>query len=87
MARRVASASLIGLAVFVLAACGERPQIQPAAKEEGSRNRAPTSQAWTGTTGEFKTGEWTPGDRASWERQMRVRAQAQNEHVRISGGG
>jgi hypothetical protein len=72
--------------VALLAACGEQPQIQPAAKDSVTRNSRPGSQAWNGTTGEFKTGEWTPGDRVSWERQMRVRAQAQNEHVRISGG-
>ena len=69
---------------LALVACTERPQMQPAAKQ-GARN-APTSQAWTGTTGEFKTGQWTPGDQASWERQMRVRSQGQNEYVRIQGG-
>lgn len=70
-------------AVLVMAACTERPQVQPAAKQ-GARS-APTSQAWTGTTGEFKTGQWTPGDQASWERQMRARSQSQNEYVRIQG--
>lgn len=70
-------------AMLVLAACTERPQTQPAAKQ-GTRN-APSSQAWTGTTGEFKTGQWTPGDQASWERQMRARSQGQNEYVRIQG--
>jgi len=70
-------------AMVVLAACTERPQMQPAAKQ-GARN-APTSQAWTGTTGNFKSGQWTPGDQASWERQMRVRIEGQNEYVRIQG--
>ena len=74
---------IVAGAALLLAACGERPQVQPAAKQ-GARN-APTSQAWTGTTGEFKTGQWTPGDQASWERQMRVRSEGQNEYVRIQG--
>ena len=59
---------------LVLAACGERVQTTTVGTE-----RKPTPTAGTRTARYLAPG-WKPGDKASWEAQMRVRAQNQNDY-------
>ncbi len=71
---------MIGRIVFVaalaaaLSACGEKPQTAATKKSEG--------KPWEGVQKSHMAQGWKPGDQASWESQLRVRAQAQNEYVR-----
>lgn len=59
-----------------LSACGEKAQTaQPAAKKSDGK-------AWDGAQNAFVAEGWKAGDQASWETQMRLRAQNQNEYSR-----
>lgn len=67
--------ALIVLALAAgLAACGEKPQTAATKKSDG--------KPWEAAQNEFVTGSWKPGDQASWETQMKTRAQGQNEYAR-----
>jgi ABC-type glycerol-3-phosphate transport system substrate-binding protein len=57
-----------------LAACGEKPQTAATKKSD--------SKPWEAAQNEFVTGSWKAGDQASWEAQMKTRAQGQNEYSR-----
>ena len=72
---RVLVVSLIA-ACSVLAACGEKPQNLGARKAE--------TQAYQGAAAAFTAPGWKAGDAASWELQMKKRAEAQNEYARAS---
>jgi hypothetical protein len=65
---------------FALGACGERPQ------EVGSSpvKKADTPAA-AGASNAYVAPGWKTGDAASWDQQMRKRAQGQNEYSRIAG--
>lgn len=59
-----------------LAACGEKPQTaQPAMKKSDGK-------AWDAAQNGYVEPGWKSGDEASWETQMRARAQNQNEYTR-----
>jgi len=60
----------------VLAACGEKPQTATARKADG-----PPS---AGNTGTHTAPGWKAGDATSWEAQLKVRSQGQNEYSRAS---
>ncbi|MEO7128954.1 MAG: hypothetical protein ABI040_08860 [Rhodoferax sp.] len=64
-------------AVLTLAACGEKPQtLSSGVKLDAA--------AYTGPASPFTAAGWTPGDKTSWERELKVRTQAgQNEYNRI----
>lgn len=63
--------------VALLAACSEKPQTADMRKSD--------SQPWAGAPGDpYVASGWKPGDQASWEEQMRKRAQGQNEYSRAS---
>jgi hypothetical protein len=62
-------------AALVLAACGEKPQTANPSKHD--------EKAWTGASDPYVVRGWTAGDQASWDQQIRNRAQSQNEYVRI----
>ncbi len=65
-------------ALVLVAACGEKPQaLQAGAKKAGS-------QAYEGAESSSVAAGWKPGDAASWDKQMRTRAQTQNEYARIA---
>ncbi|WP_341886905.1 hypothetical protein [Variovorax sp. YR752] len=67
--------TLIVLALAAgLAACGEKPQTATAKKSD--------SKPWEAAQNSFVTGDWKAGDQASWEAQMKARAQGQNEYSR-----
>lgn len=61
---------------LVLGACGERAQT--------ASHRKSDERAYAGTNDGFSAGGWKAGDAASWEQQMKNRAQGQNEYSRAS---
>ncbi|HLL18947.1 MAG TPA: hypothetical protein VK439_09200 [Rubrivivax sp.] len=65
------------LAVCVLTACGERSQSQ-------ETRRKVDAHPHEGAASAFTAGGWQPGNAASWEQQMRARAQGQNEYSRTA---
>jgi hypothetical protein len=70
-------AVLIGCAVALagsLAGCGERAQTANPRKSD--------TAAWQGADDPYVASGWKAGDKASWEEQMRTRAQAQNEYTK-----
>ena len=72
------STMILALTAVAAAGCGDKVQ------EVGSSPvRKLDTQAWQATAGAYTAAGWTTGDKASWEAQMRTRAQTQNESVRI----
>ncbi len=70
----LAVAAAIG-ASLVSAGCGEKPQTKTERKVDTS--------AYSGSTVSGYTAEgWKPGDKTSWEGQMRERNKGQNEYQR-----
>lgn len=64
-------------AVAALAGCGEKPQTLG-----GVKNDVP---AYQGADNKFVAPGWKPGDKASWEQDLKTRAQnSQNEYSRIA---
>ena len=63
----------IALAI-VLAGCGERVQTIPV----GAAKKA-DGASWQITDNGFVAPGWTPGNEASWDAQLKKRAQAQND--------
>ena len=71
--KRVAFAVVI---VIGLAACGDKPQELTASKQDGA--------AYTGTGMPYVLQDWKPGDKASWESQLKARNQyGQNDYTRM----
>lgn len=63
-------------AVFVLVACGEKPQIA----KTGGNDVAP----FQGATNGFVAAGWKPGDKTSWEQSLKARANnTQNEYSKV----
>ena len=69
--------AVVALAAAALCACGEKPQVA------GSGTKKSDTRAYEGGPGTFAAAGWKAGDSGSWEDQMRVRVQNQNEYVRI----
>lgn len=63
-------------AMVLLGACGEQVQTTTT----GSARKADTT-AWSGGESPYRVPGWKPGDRASWEAQMRARAQGQDDYA------
>jgi hypothetical protein len=61
--------------MLILSACSESPQILGSKKV--------TEPAYMGAKNSFVEKGWTPGDKTSWEAQLKVRAQGQNEYSRV----
>jgi predicted small secreted protein len=67
--------ALVVLAV-VLAACAEREQTANGIKSDAA--------PYQGTNRPFVATGWKPGDRNSWEQQMKVRTvQGQNDYAKV----
>jgi hypothetical protein len=68
----------IAVALCLLAAgCAEKPQT--------SGTRKADTQAFQGGTNDgYAAPGWKAGDAASWEQQLKTRAQGQNEYSRAS---
>jgi hypothetical protein len=80
MIARTTLALLAAAAVALpLAGCGEKPQTagQPGARKADAK-------AWEGVqNGVYSASGWKAGDQASWETQLKTRAQqGQNEYTR-----
>lgn len=74
--RRTGALALALCTLLALAACGEKPQTVA--------ERGADDPSWRGYTGGYVVGGWKPGDKASWEEQLRQRAQnGQNEYTRV----
>jgi hypothetical protein len=71
MIRRIVLAAAIALSQV---ACGEKPQTVTARKAD--------TKVWASTENAFAVPGWKTGDQASWEEQIRNRAQAQNDYAR-----
>jgi hypothetical protein len=71
-------ALLVAVAVSIaagLAGC-EKPQTATGRKSD--------AKPWQGAPDDpFVVSGWKPGDQASWDEQLRVRAQSQNEYNRV----
>lgn len=69
---------VVFLAALPLIACGERDQSLTGspAKSDG--------KPWQGAQNDFVARGWTPGDKESWEKQIRTRGQNQNEYMRTN---
>ncbi|WP_372528218.1 hypothetical protein [Piscinibacter sp.] len=59
-----------------LAACGETSTGSVPIKKSDTK-------AWQGADDPYVAAGWSAGDHASWENQMRTRAQSQNEYNRV----
>ncbi len=77
MIRSTTAAALAALSL-ALAACGDKPQTAGAKKDDAA--------PWSGAQAAYQDKNWKAGDQASWEAQMRTRAQGQNEYVRTAPG-
>jgi hypothetical protein len=69
---------LFAAALLALAGCGEKPQ-------QGTSVRKADTPAYQGAQDPFVAPGWKVGDQASWQEQLRKRAQGQNEYLRIAG--
>lgn len=71
---RVTKAIICLSFIFGLVACSENSQALKASKSDVA--------AYQGAKNGFVDKNWTPGDKTSWEKQLRVRAQIQDEYTR-----
>ncbi|WP_036594364.1 hypothetical protein [Ottowia thiooxydans] len=70
---------LVAAAMTVLlAACSEKPQTA------GTTHSSADDKPWNGGKKAFDAPGWTPGDKASWEAQIKQRNRSQNEYVRMA---
>jgi len=71
------------VAALFLAACGESEQV--VVYKQGKYQGKPDGRAWDNAplAAEQRGGNWTKGDRTSWETQIKNRQLAQHEHKRI----
>ena len=68
--------ALLGL---ILAGC-ERSQA------DAARLKKADAKASQGASKAYTASGWTPGNDASWQEQIRARAQSQNEYTRVPAG-
>lgn len=75
-AARLTGAVLVSaVAVFGLSACAEKPQEKSVRKADATSYSGSTVQGYTAAG-------WKPGDKTSWESQIRDRNKGQNEYQR-----
>lgn len=74
-ARRFGAALVAVLALGGLTACGEKPQERSARKADATSHSGSTVAGYTAPG-------WKPGDKTSWESQIRDRNKGQNEYQR-----
>lgn len=74
MIKRILAASSV---LVALAACTETPQTATGVKSD--------TAAFEGTGMPFVATGWKPGDRTSWEQQLKTRAQqGQNDYAKVN---
>jgi len=81
MSARTLIALAAAAVVFGIAGCGEQAQVT--VYKQGKYQGKPDTQSWDNAPLAYGDAKWTKGDRASWEEQMKARAQGQNEDNRI----
>ena len=63
--------------LLFLGACGETPQALDHSPKQDTA-------AYTGTGAVFTASGWKPGDKISWEQQLKTRAQTgQNDYTKV----
>ena len=68
---------VIAAGALALAACGEKPQIATGIKSD--------TNPFQGTGMPYQAAGWKPGDRNSWEQQLKTRTQqGQNEYGKVN---
>jgi hypothetical protein len=72
---RLLGSCVLALAALGLTACGEKPQTAGTRKAD--------TQAWQTTSSGNVAPGWKQGDHASWEEQLRNRAQGQNDYAKV----
>lgn len=77
--KRTTTAAVLSAAALLLAACGDKPQTAGTKKADAAPWEGAQSAAYTDKG-------WKAGDQASWESQIRNRAQGQNEYMRTAPG-
>lgn len=75
MMRALALPVVLGL--LTLSGCGEIDQSQSTSGSKGD------AHAYQGAQNPYVVKGWTPGNKASWQSQMRSRMLTQNEYNRI----
>lgn len=70
---------ILAACAVLLAACSETDQSMTS--ENTSRSDV---AAWQGAKNPHVAPGWTPGDKGSWENQIRTRGQQQNEYVKVN---
>lgn len=69
--------ALCTTALLGLAACGEKPQVLEGVKQD--------TASFQGTGKPFVAPGWKPGDKTSWEQQLKTRAQnGQNDYAKAN---
>jgi hypothetical protein len=69
------AAFVAAAAVLALAGCGEKPQTATGIKTD--------TTPFSGTGMPYVASGWKPGDRTSWEQQLKTRTQnGQNDYVK-----
>jgi len=74
-------ALLVFVALFGLAACGEKEQV--VVYKQGKYQGKPDGRSWDNEPLAYGSAKWTKGDRTSWENQIKARNDGQNENKRI----
>jgi hypothetical protein len=69
---------LISVSAALLAACGEPDQSLAAGTNRGD------TPPWQGAKNAYVAKDWKPGDKGSWENQLRSRSQYQNEYTKTN---
>ncbi len=76
--RRLPGAAIAVALLGALAACGDKPQT---IGDGGAKDVA----AFNGTGSAFVAPGWKPGDKSSWEQQLRARMQrGQNDYAKAN---
>ena len=67
--------SVLLASAVAISACGESTSGNKSTKKADGK-------AWEGAGPTYAASGWKPGDKASWDEQMRVRVQLQNDYSR-----
>ena len=62
------------VAMVMLAGCAEKPQVAATRKADG--------KPWEASSTGYVASGWKAGDQASWEQQLKMRSQGQDEYSR-----
>jgi len=74
--KRVLLVAVAASIVAGVSACGERPQTASGRKTDAKPCQGAADDPYV-------VGGWKAGDQASWEEQMRLRAQTQNDYAKV----